>query len=183
MISENCFGLPDSEMRLWALISTLNFLFPNSWLRQRTTALLLYETDHFSIGGDDEEDDEDHDEFQLPVSPNLQSKSSLSVFVAGWRTRENLLLRFPLLLSKEGGILHATAPPSGWSLRWVWRWRTRPSLLLLFGDAEEKDTLQVHSVYLLKNYSKLKDLLLIQVFTVAVSWFRKAFHFIFLKPQ
>lgn len=73
MISENFFGLPDSEMRLWALISTLNFLFPNSWLRQRTTALLLYETDHVSIGGDDEEDDEDDDEFQLPVSPNLQS--------------------------------------------------------------------------------------------------------------
>lgn len=110
-------------------------------------------------------------------------ESSLSVFVAGWRTRENRLLRFPLLLlllREGGGILHATAPPSGWSLRWVWRWRTGPSsLFLLFGDAEEKDTLQVHSVYLLKNYSKLKYLLLIELFTVAVYWFRKAFHFIF----
>lgn len=37
------FGLPDSDS--WSL----NFLFPNSWLKQRTTALLLYERHHFFL--------------------------------------------------------------------------------------------------------------------------------------
>lgn len=177
MISENFFRLPDSEMRLWALISTLNFQTPG-WDKEPLRCCFMKRIIFFYWRRWRRRW---WRRWWVPAScvSKPAVESSLSVFVAGWRTRENLLLRSPLLLSKEGGILHATAPPSGWSLRWVWRWRTRPSLLLLFGGAEEKDTLQVHSVYLLKNYSKFEYLLLIQVFTVAVSWFRKAFHFIF----
>lgn len=158
MVVEDFDDWVNREMRHW----TLNFCLQTpGWNKEPLRCCFMKRM--ASIGGDDEEHDEEHDEgdeddadgdeFQLPVSPNLQSNlRSRSLSLDDWREKI-ASCGSCCCLRKAGDILRATAPPSGWRVRWVWRWRTRPSWLL-FGDAEEKDKLQVHSIYLPRNCSK-----------------------------